>query len=51
MSSTLPPRTERPATSYDDACARFEALLRQDTEAVDRRQPRAWSRPDIGPNA
>jgi alpha-beta hydrolase superfamily lysophospholipase len=35
MPSTLQSSTERPATSYDDACARFEALLRQDTEAVD----------------
>ena len=28
-------RPERPAATYEEACARFEALLREDTQAVD----------------
>src|SRR5262249_18480173 len=35
MTSTLQVRVERPALSYDEACVRFEALLRADTDAVD----------------
>src|SRR4051812_40778783 len=35
MTTTQHVRTERPAQSYDEAHARFEELLREDTDAVD----------------
>jgi pimeloyl-ACP methyl ester carboxylesterase len=35
MTRTSQVSTQHPALSYDEACARFDALLREDTEAVD----------------
>jgi alpha-beta hydrolase superfamily lysophospholipase len=35
MSLTLLQRPEHPASTYEEACARFDALLKEDTEKVD----------------